>query len=204
MVEAGELTQREVDNYQIEQQIKSSTQETTREDNSNEYVENDLELKNQVILNPRASKINRLNTPDLMLGIIKDPTMMKQINWWKEMQIIFLEAGMFETAQVYENMVLTTLNLYRSQDGQQQINLITRIKAADVKLNPKKESNFTDKIKQFYILYYFLCHLISLHKSSNSLGIIANLPSGTLSHLESVNLKCFSITVAPQLTALIA
>ena len=149
MVEAGELTQREVDNYQIEQQIKSSTQETTREDNSNEYVENDLELKNQVILNPRASKINRLNTPDLMLGIIKDPTMMKQINWWKEMQIIFLEAGMFETAQVYENMVLTTLNLYRSQDGQQQINLITRIKAADVKLNPKKESNFTDKIKQF-------------------------------------------------------
>ena len=137
----------DIDAYQIEQQIKQASQDNQNE--GNEYVENELELKNQVILNPKANKINGMNTPDLLLGTITDAKMMIQINWWKEMQITFLEAGMIETARVYENFVLTTLNLYRSQDGAQQKYIISRIKASEIKLNAKPKNGLVDKVNNF-------------------------------------------------------
>ena len=137
----------DIDAYQIEQQIKQASNDN--QNDGNEYVENELELKNQVILNPKANRINGMNTPDLLLGTITDVKMMAQINWWKEMQITFLEAGMIETARVYENLVLTTLNLYRSQDGAQQKYIISRIKASEIKLNAKPKNGLVDKVNNF-------------------------------------------------------
>jgi hypothetical protein len=140
-------TSEDIDAYQIEQEIKNAS--SNNQNDGNEYVENELELKNQVILNPKANAINKMNVPDLLLGTITDAKMMTLINWWKEMQITFLEAGMIETARVYENMVLTTLNLYRSQDGSQQKYIISRIKASEIKLNAKPKNGLVDKVNNF-------------------------------------------------------
>ena len=71
------------------------------------------------------------------------------LNYDKDMQIMFMEAGCLETARVYENRVLTTLNLTRSVDGEQQKLLISRIKANEVKLNAMKKPNALERAKAF-------------------------------------------------------
>ena len=117
--------------------------------NQEDYIESDLQLKSSILLNPRAKDFNPINVSDLILGTISDKKKIIQLEYWLEMQITMLEAGMTETAKYYANLVLTTLNFRRSENGMQQQFIISRINKSKLELQPEKQGA-KDKIKENY------------------------------------------------------
>jgi hypothetical protein len=131
----------------VEQGIKQQT--SILNNQSEDYIETDLQLKSSILLNPKASAINPINVSDLVLGTVKDPKIIKQLQFWLEMQITMHQAGMKRTANYYGDLVLTTLNFRRSENGQQQQYIISRINKAKLELQPERASA-KDKIKESY------------------------------------------------------
>jgi hypothetical protein len=130
--------------YRVEQGVKAMDADLNRDNEP--YVENELDLKSNIILRPEAKSVNPMNKSDLVLGIVKDPETKRNLEYWKKMQVIFHEAGMNDTATFYEDMVLTTLNLHRSHEGQQQKFIISRIKQNRLELEEKKKG-FEERTK---------------------------------------------------------
>jgi len=143
-----EINEEDINSFATEKALIGAVEDNNSTSPSQQmsYLEDELALK-RVILTLQASELNPdLNKPDLVLGTIKDLKKIKELDRYLQFQIDCTEAGLPESSKFCANVVLSNLNFRRSEDGEQQKLLITRVRSQQVSLN-KQRDTFGDKVK---------------------------------------------------------
>jgi len=135
-------TGEELNRYRVGQAVEEAQENLDKDEDP--YLENELDLKS-FLIDLKAKKINPLlNVPDLVLGTIKDPVKIKELEWNIEFSIECFEAGLGDSAKLLADKALTILNFRRSEGGSQQQFLITRslIKGQHLEISKEKSKPF--------------------------------------------------------------
>jgi len=126
--------------------MDSDVRETKEE---REDFETDLDLKSN-LLDLRAKELNPdLNKQDLVLSYInpKDKLHLEPLLDDIDFACTLYGVGFNESSRFLSSSILTKMNFQRSVNGNQQMALITRIKAQQLNLQKENES-FTDNFKR--------------------------------------------------------